>query len=208
MNSPTRRRAVLFGAPLLGYVVAMLHPTHLRIGESPWLYIGIHLFMPVLVGLLAWMILLLVGGVESRAAMVARLLVVPFALVYIVFSTFAGLAYGVMVWRANRLPAAEQAGAVTLIHEVFHNGIKSAIYVVAAVLWVAAVLAAAVALRHQAPVAALVLLVAGAVVFGYSHERPWGPAGMAAILAGVAWLELKPKRAAESRLVKPIRSGR
>jgi hypothetical protein len=208
MNIPTFRRAVLFGAPLLGYVVAMLHPTHLRIGESPWLYIGIHLFMPVLVGLLAWMILLLVSGVENRAATTARLLVVPFALVYIVFSTFAGLAYGVMVWRANRLPAGEQAGAVALIHEVFHNGVRSAIYVVAAVLWVAAVLATAVALRHQAPLPALLLLVVGAIVFGYSHERPWGPAGMAAILAGVAWLELKPKSTTETHLVKPIRSGR
>src|SRR5262249_56072043 len=98
------------------------------IGESPWLYIGIHLFIPVLVGLLAWMILLLVSGVENRAAMIARVLVVPFALAYIVFSTFAGLAYGVMVWRANRLPAAEQAGAVAPFPQVFPHRLQSPAY--------------------------------------------------------------------------------
>ena len=43
------RRSVLLGAPLFGYVVGMLHPTRLRFGQSPWLYIGIHLVMPLLI---------------------------------------------------------------------------------------------------------------------------------------------------------------
>ncbi len=118
------RRSVLLGAPLLGYVVGMLHPTRLRLGQSPWLYIGIHLVMPLLIGLLAWMIVLLVEGIANPAATLARLFVIPFALVYSLFSAFAGLAYGVMVWKADGLPADEQPGAVALIHDVFHNGLE------------------------------------------------------------------------------------
>ena len=38
----------------------------------------------------------------------------------------------------------------------------------------------------------IALLAAGALVYANTHERPWGPAGMAAILAGIVWLELKP----------------
>jgi hypothetical protein len=170
----------------------MLHPMRLRLDQSPSLYIGIHLVMPLLIGLLAWMIVLLVEGIENRAATAARLLVVPFALVYSVFTAFAGLAYGVMVWKAGRLPAEEQPGAVALIHDVFHNGLDRAIYLAAGVLWLAAIVAAAVALRGRAPIPALALLVLGAVIFANSHERPWGPAGMAAILAGIVWLELRP----------------
>ena len=186
------RRSVLLGAPFFGYVVGMLHPTRLGLDQSPWLYIGIHLVMPVLIGLLAWMIVLLVEGIDNRAATTARLLVVPFALVYSVYTAFAGLAYGVMVWKAGRLPATDQRGAVALIHDVFHNGLERAIYLTAGLLWLAAVVAAAVALRGRAPLPALVLLALGAVIFANSHERPWGPAGMAAILAGVIWLEFKP----------------
>jgi hypothetical protein len=186
------RRSVLLGAPLFGYVVGMLHPTRLRFGQSPWLYIGIHLVMPLLIALLAWMIVLLVEGIDNRAATVARFLVVPFALVYSLFTAFAGLAYGVMVWKAGGLSAEEQPGAVALIHDVFHNGLERTIYLTAGLLWLAAVVAAAVALRDRAPFPALALLALGAAIFANSHERPWGPAGMAAILAAVIWLELKP----------------
>src|SRR5713101_7895121 len=148
------RRGVLLGAPLFGYVVAMLHPTRLGLDQSPWLYIGIHLVMPVLIGLLAWMIVLLVEGIDNRAATAARLLVVPFALVYSVFTAFAGLAYGVMVWKAGGLPAKEQPGALALIHDVFHIGLERAIYLTAGLLWLTAVVTAAVALRGRAPVPA------------------------------------------------------
>jgi hypothetical protein len=186
------RRSVLLGAPLFGYLVGMLHPTRLRLDQSPWLYISVHLVIPILIGLLAWMIVLLVEGIDNRAATAARLLVVPFALVYSLFTAFAGLAYGVMVWKAGGLPAEEQPGAVALIHDVFHNGLERAIYIAAGLLWLAAMVATAVALRDRVPIPALALLTIGATIFANSHERPWGPAGMAAILAGIVWLEFRP----------------
>jgi hypothetical protein len=186
------RRAVIFGAPLLAYIVGMLHPTHVGLAGDPWPYIGIHLALPLVIGLLAWMIVLLVEGVDNRAASAARVLVVPFAISYGFFTGFVGLAYGVMVWKAGDLPVDQQQGAVALIHDVFHNSVETAVYFVAGLVWFAAILAVVVALRRRAPLAPLVLLALGALVFANTHERPWGPGGMAAILAAVVWLELKP----------------
>jgi hypothetical protein len=34
----------------------------------------------------------------------------------------------------------------------------------------------------------------GASVFAFGHARPVGPIGMALFLAGVAWLELRPRQ--------------
>ena len=62
------RRVVLFGAPALAYLAGMLHPTHVLVHGSPWLYLGVHLAWPLLACLLAWMVILLVEGVDGAAA--------------------------------------------------------------------------------------------------------------------------------------------
>ncbi len=202
------RRAVLFGAPFLAYVAGMLHPTRLPVGHDPWLYIGIHLAWPLLAALLAWMLLLLVDGVDNPAATAVRILVLPFAAVYTLFTTFAGLAFGAFVWKTSELPVAEQPAAVTLIRSVYHSALETSLYWTAGLLWLFVVLATVVALRGRAPLPALTLVALGAAAFAYSHERPWGPGGMAAVLAGVVWLELKPKQERKSRPTKALRFGR
>jgi hypothetical protein len=95
-----------------------------------------------------------------------------------------------------------------LIDNVIHSSISSPIRWIAAALWVAAALAVVIALRRQAPLPALALFAVGALAFGYRHERPWGAGGMAAVLAGVVWLELRPAQAPESRPRKAFRLGR
>ncbi len=56
------------------------------------------------------------------------------------------------------------------------------------------VLTVVVALWKAAPKPALVLMAAGATVFALGHAQPVGPIGMTLFLAGVAWLELRPRR--------------
>lgn len=193
------RRGVVFGAPLLGYTVAMLHPTRLGFDDDPSLYIGIHLFIPVVAVLLAWMVVLLVDGIEGRAATLARFLAWPFAVVYTVFTTFSGLAYGALVWQAGDLPVAERPAASSLIHAVYGSSLESGIHLAASVAWLALVAVTVVALLGRAPIPTLVLLPVGAFLFAWTHERPWGPAGMAAILAAVVWFELRPVAARPPR---------
>ena len=199
---------MLFGAPLFAYVAGMLHPSHVLVNGSPWLYIGVHLAWPLLACLLAWMLLLLVDGVDGAAATWTRVLAIPFAVAYTLFTAFAGIGIGAFVWKANQLPADQQPAAAALIANVTHSSLATPIRLTANLLWLAAALAVVIALRHVAPLPALVLVALGAAVFAYRHERPWGPGGMAAVLAGIAWLELKPKLATDTPLVKPIRSGR
>ena len=144
------------------------------------------------------MIVLLVDGVDGRAATAARLLAVPFAVAYTLFTAFDGVAIGAFVWKANALPPAQRQAAGNLIRSVSHSAIQHSLYLVASLCWLAAVLAVIAALWRRAPLPALVLLGLGAAAFARSHVRPWGPAGMAAVMAGVVWLELRRPRQLQS----------
>jgi hypothetical protein len=183
----------------LAYVDSLLHPLQLYLGKDPWFFIGVHLAFTPILCLLAWMIVLLVDGVEGRAATTARLLAVPFAVAYTLFTAFDGVAIGAFVWKADALAPPQRQTAGNLIHSVSHSALEYPLFLVASLFWFAAVMAVIVALRRRAPLPALVLLGLGAAAFARSHVRPWGPAGMAAVLAGVVWLELRPRHAAEPR---------
>jgi hypothetical protein len=192
------RRTILFGAPFLGYLAGMLHPTRVLDNGSPWLYIGVHLAWPFLSCMLAWMFLLLVEDCRGAAATTARVLVIPFAVAYTMFTTFDGVGIGAFVWKANELPTDQQPAASALIEDVIHSPLSTSIRVTASLLWLATALAVIVALWKRAPLPALVLIGLGAATFAYRHERPWGPAGMAAVLAGIVWLELRPRLASSA----------
>jgi hypothetical protein len=68
------------------------------------------------------------------------------------------------------------------------------IYFGAGLLWLAVALTVVTALGARAPRPALVLMAIGAAVFALGHARPVGPIGMMLFLAGIAWLELRPRR--------------
>src|SRR5262249_5098095 len=184
------RRAVIFSGPLLAYVIGIAHPSHLVVGERDRLFLAIHIAFPFVICLLAWGLYLLVDGVDNRAATVARVLVIPFAVAYTAFESVAGIARGAFVWKAEGLTGRRQLDAAQLIHSVMHSALARPLWLTASALWLAAALSVVVALRHRAPWPALVLLAAGALLFAFSHVRPWGPGGMAAFLAGAVWAEL------------------
>ena len=173
----------------------MFHPSYVLVAGSPWLYIGVHLAWPLLACLLAWMFILLVAGIDGAAATATRVLAIPFAVAYTLFTTFAGVGIGAFVWKANQLPPAEQPASSALIENVIHSSLSTPIRLTANLLWLATALALVAALRKNAPFPALALVALGAAAFAYRHERPWGPGGMAAVLAGVIWLELRPRPA-------------
>ena len=187
------RRAVIFGAPISVYLIGVLHPDRLVFGEQDRRFMVIHLVFPFLICLLAWALYLLVDGVDNTAATVARILVVPFAVGYTAYEAFAGIARGAFVWKQADLPPEEQLGGARLVSSVTHSGLARPLYLIASLLWLAAALAVVVALRRRAPLPALVLLALGALLFARTHVHPWGPAGMAAFLAGAVWFELKPR---------------
>lgn len=201
------RRTVVFGAPLLAYVAGMLHPGRVLDAGDPWRFLGVHLAWPLVACLLAWMLILLVDGLEGTAATAARVLAIPFAVAYTLYTTYAGVAIGAFIWKEDELSAAQQPAAARLINSVIHSSISRPIHWVATALWVGGVLSVVVALRNRAPLPSLALVALGALAFAYRHEPPWGPSGMAVLLAGVVWLELRPRSAAKPRPTRRVRYG-
>lgn len=195
LRDPVVRRTILFGGPFLFYVAALVHPHRLIVGEDATLFVAVHLVLPALVCLLAGSLWLLVDGVDGRAAALARLLVIPFAVSYTAFTTFSGITVGAFVREAGTLSPAEQLLADTLIGRVSHGSIADWIWYVAIAFWLAVVLSIIVALRGRVPLPGLLLMAVGAVAFARSHVSPWGAIGMAAFFAGVVWVELRPRGA-------------
>lgn len=191
------RRTVLFGTPLLYIVLGIIHPMEdPRLGDATSVFIGLHFAQLLLIAGLAWSLWLLVDGLESRAATVTRVLIVPYAILYTALDSIAGIGMGSLVEIANGLPAAEQAVAEQLIVELDEPDVAGyALWLGAGLSWFAAALAATIALRRHGPRAALVLMAFGALVFAVGHPKPPGPVGMTLFLVGVVWLELRPLRA-------------
>jgi hypothetical protein len=192
------RRAVLFGVPFLYLVLGLLHPTsNPEVGDETGLFIGVHVAQLFLIGGLAYALWLLVDGIDSRAARVARALILPFAIAYTTLDAILGLAWGIVAQKANELAVADQAAAGRLVDELLKDDpFGYALYWGAGLLWLATALAVVIALRKSAPRAALVLMGLGATVFAVGHSQPMGPIGMGLFIVGVAWLELRPRREA------------
>lgn len=203
-NRIRTRRAVLFGTPLLYIALGVLHPMEdPGLGDATGLFIGLHFGQLFLIAGLACSLWLLVEGLESRAATVTRALILPFVILYTTLDAIAGLGMGDLVRMANESSAAERATLGPFIDELREPDVGGyAIYLGAGLSWLAAVVAAAVALRRRAPRGALVLMTLGALVFAVGHPKPTGPIGMGLFLAGVLWLELlRPQPAEAGRAV-------
>jgi hypothetical protein len=199
------RRAVLLGVPFLYLVLGLLHPANPELGDETGLFIWLHVVQLLLIGGVAYMFWLLVDGLESRSASVARALIIPFVIVYTAVDSVLGIAWGVVAEKANELPVADQAAAGRLIDDLLEPApLGYVLYFGAGLLWLAVVLTIVVALGQRAPGPALALMAIGALVFALGHARPVGPIGMALFLAGVAWLELRPRRASAVHTVPSL----
>jgi hypothetical protein len=190
------RRAVLLGVPFLYAILGLLHPTaNPEVGDATGFFIGLHIVQLFLIGGLAYMLWLLVDGFEGRAATTARALILPFVILYTALDAVLGLAWGIVAQKASELPVADQAAAGRLIDSLLEpEPLGYVLYFGAGVLWLAVALAVVAVLWNTADHRALALIAGGAAVFALGHARPMGPIGMALVLVGIAWLELRPRR--------------
>jgi hypothetical protein len=189
------RRAVLFGVPLLYVVLGLLHTDNPEVGDETGLFIWLHIAQLFLIGGLAYMLWLLVEGIDGRAARVARALILPFVILYTALDAVLGIAWGIVAEKANELPVADQHAAGRLMDALLEpEPLGYILYFGAGLLWLAVALTVVTALGGRAPRPALALMAIGATVFALGHAKPVGPIGMALFLAGVAWLELRPRQ--------------
>jgi hypothetical protein len=198
------RRGFLFLA-VAGYIVlGALHPADLAVGDDSTLYLGRHVVQPVLILLLGWGIWLLVKGLPGRAAQVARVAILPYAIAYSMLDAIAGIAIGQAVREANSMSAADAA----VVQRMLDGGgdadvIGGVIYVASGLTWLAMAMAAAVAVRQVGGLGPTLLMLVGAAIFAVGHPFPPGPIGIALFGLGVAWLELR-REAAKTPEAQPV----
>jgi hypothetical protein len=189
-------RRGIFATAVVGYfVIGVIHPADIQVGDKTTLYIGIHLVQPVLILLLAWGIWLLVKDLPGRAAQVARVAIVPYAIAYSMFDAIAGISLGGIVRLANDASAAD-AAAVQRLMDSGTDYVGAAIWVASGLTWFVMALAAAIAVNPIGGRGPMLLMAIGAAIFAVGHPFPPGPIGIALFGLGLAWLEVRRERAA------------
>jgi hypothetical protein len=199
-----RRAALAVG--VVGYfIIGVIHPANIEVGDETTLYLGIHLVQPVAILMLAWGVWLLVKDLPGRAAQVARVAIVPYAIVYAMFDAIAGVALGQVVREANGMSAAD----ATAVQRLLDGGaggtdwIGYVIYIGAGLAWFVMALAAALAVKPIGGLGPTLLMVIGAAIFAIAHPFPTGPIGIALFGLGVAWLELR-RESAQAPEAQPV----
>jgi hypothetical protein len=199
------RRGFL-GVAVIGYIIlGAVHPADIEVGDETTLYLSLHLVQPVLILLLAWGIWLLVKGLPGRAAQIARVAIVPYAIAYSMLDAIAGVALGQVVREANGMSATD-AAAVQRLLDGGSGGtdyIGIVIFVASGLAWFAMALAAAVALKQIGGLGPTLLMAIGAAIFAVGHPFPPGPIGIALFGLGVAWLEFR-REAAKAPEAQPV----
>jgi hypothetical protein len=194
-------RRGLFATAVVGYfVIGVVHPAEIAVGDETTLYIGIHLVQPFLILFLAWGVWLLVEGLQGRAAQIARLAIVPYAIAYSMFDAIAGVALGGIVRVANDASAAD-AAAVQRLMDSGTDYVGIGIFIASGLSWFAMAFAAAVAVKQVGGLGPTLLMAIGAAIFAIAHPFPPGPIGIAIFGLGLAWLELRrqPEKAPEAQ---------
>jgi hypothetical protein len=197
------RRGVLFGAPLGYIVLGLVHPDDPDVGDDATFFIYLHVVQLFLIALVAYALWLLVEGVDSRAATVVRIGVLPYAVFYTAFDSLAGIATGLIAQEGGNLSAADGAAVQRLLDNLGEEPLLAFSYLASGITWLVPAAAAALALRDRVPIWVTVVMVVGAAVFAVAHPWPPGPIGMTLYLFGIAWHELRPRPALTPEVTAP-----
>jgi hypothetical protein len=189
----TKLRRALFLVAVVGYVLlGAVHPIELAVGDDSTPYLAIHLVQPLLILLFGWGFWLLVEDVPGRAAQIARLAILPYAIAYSMFDALAGVAIGQIVREASSMSVADAAVLQRLLDD--DGGVDvigTSIWVASGLAWFAMAGSAALALRRVGGFGPTALMLVGAAIFAVGHPFPPGPVGIALFGVGLAWLELR-----------------
>lgn len=183
-----RETAFIAGVPIAWAVLLLFHPQ----GDANSIYadvqddvtpmLVVHIGMLLFIPLMAAVIYLLLRGIDSTAARVSRIALVPFVVFYSAWETLQGIANGVLVDKVNALPAAERGTGADLIQDFAESPLVRDFGVFAnigSLGFLIAAIAAGMALRSDAGAPVWV-----AVLFGFSgwlitaHPPPFGPTGL------------------------------
>jgi hypothetical protein len=173
---------VVLAAPLLWVVVALLHPNdsgdlYQGISDEANMWIFVHAAQLVLTPFVAagvWMLLL---GIQSVAASIARAVLAVWMVFFSAFDAVAGIATGVLARHANSLASEERQGVAAAVDFLFHDsqlagGEFSVLGNIGQGSWIVLVIVTAVALWIALFVAELLRLAASRGEAASSRASP------------------------------------
>jgi hypothetical protein len=204
------RRVFLVATPLALAVVLWFHPPGgenvyegVRDDVGAWLFV--HTAFLLFTPLIAIAAYLMLGDLKSRAATVSRVALIFFLVFYTAWEVTIGVGTGILVDYANDLPAAEQAVVADAIQDYNRNAIiadPSVSFVLGALGWVVALVAAAVAFNRAGAGWPVTLLVGFAALFAV-HPPPIGPIGLVCLAAAAVLIERARARDAKVAVTPP-----
>jgi len=186
--------AFLIGVPLAWAVLLLFHPagegetvTYAEVQDEVTAWLVVHLGMMLFIPLMALAVYLLLRGIESAAATVSRMALVPFVVFYGAYEVLLGIGAGILVDDVNGLAASERAAGAALVNEFTDNVLIRGFSVLSSlgsVAFITAMIAAGIALRRQAgtPLAVPILLGLSGVLIT-AHPPPYGPTGLVLFIA-------------------------
>jgi hypothetical protein len=179
---------VLLAAPLLWLLLALLHPMgepYEGIADEADRWIFVHVAQLVLTPFLAAGVWLLLGRIQSVAALIARAALVLWMVFFSAFDAVAGIATGVLTRHANSLAGEEREGVVAAIEFLWDDsqlagGGLSVLGNLGHLSWVVVAIAATVAL-YRAGVSRVVVAATFLSVLFASHSGLGAAVGLAAL---------------------------
>ncbi len=188
------RLLLLLGTPLVTGSLEFFHPTFLTAASAQW-WVTLHVLQLPLFGLLGLGLYVLAGDTDGWWRVVGRLAAGVFAVFYGAFDSIVGISTGSVQVAKPTLDPALRDGAEAAIQILFHGVGNHLIAETGRYAWLVGVVVIAAGLaragRARTP---LVLLVAGAASFWYTHEVPSGFIGMYLCFLALVWLECGPRR--------------
>lgn len=193
---PTKT-AFLIAFPLIWAILLFFHPKgdttafYPVITDTVIQWQVVHIGMIICIPLMGAAILLLVRGMDGRAAKIARLAVAPFIVFYGAFEILVGVGTGILVAEVDQLPVTQRAIGERLVEDFAESSIPFIFTALGGAGLTIALIAAGLTYfrsgdgsRHLAPV---ILLALAAPLIGI-HEPPAGPAGLALFVIAVLTL--------------------
>ena len=207
---------VVLAAPLLWVVLAILHPggggepaPYEGIADDANKWIFVHFSQLVLTPFLAVGVWMLLGGIQSVAAAVARAVLVLWMVFFTAFDAIAGIATGVLTRHANSLAGEEREAVVRAIDFLFQDSQLvggnnfSVLGNLGQTTWVVLAIAATVALWR----AGVSRLIAGATLLSVlfaTHNGYAAAVGLVALFVALLLrFETRSGEAAPSRAPEP-----
>ena len=206
-----KARFVLLAAPLLWLVPALLHPTgepYAGIADEADGWIFVHVAQLVLTPFLAAGVWMLLGGIQSVPALVARSVLAVWMVFFSAFDAIAGIATGVLTRHANSLASDDREGVVAAIEFLWDDsrlagGGFSVLGNVGHLSWVIVAVAATVAL-WRAGVSRVVVGATFVSVLFASHSGVGAAVGLVALFVAELLTFTRPSsEAVPSRAAEP-----